>query len=66
VTGQTAGWRRACGASACVEVDTSDPAGVRVRDSKDPDGPTLLFTREEWRLFLRAARDGHFDPDPDR
>jgi hypothetical protein len=27
---------------------------VRVRDSKDPAGPVLAVTRDEWRAFLRT------------
>lgn len=34
---------------------------VPVRDSKDPQGPALLFTRSAWRAFLGAVRDGQFD-----
>jgi hypothetical protein len=34
---------------------------VAVRDSKDPDGPVLLYTRAEWRAFLHGAKAGEFD-----
>lgn len=27
-------------------------------------GPALLVTREEWRVFLVAARNGDFDCEP--
>jgi hypothetical protein len=41
----------------CVEVaDLGD--AVAVRDSKDPDGPVLVVTREEWRTFVRALAIG--------
>jgi hypothetical protein len=32
---------------------------VAVRDSKNPDGPRLTFTRDEWRSFTAniKARD---------
>ncbi len=39
----------------CVEV-AALPGGVAVRDSKDPNGPVLRFTREEWRAFLARVR----------
>ena len=26
--------------------------GIRVRDSKDPDGAELYFTRSEWAVFV--------------
>lgn len=45
----------------CVEV-LLDPAAITLRDSKDPDGPTLTFTPQEWDAFLRGATDGEFDP----
>lgn len=44
----------------CVEV-ASLPDGVTVRDSKDPDGAILMFSRSEWRAFLRGANRGEFD-----
>ncbi|MBL7487422.1 DUF397 domain-containing protein [Frankia sp. AgB1.9] len=45
----------------CVEVAVL-PDGTRVvRDSKDPDGPVLQFTRAEWAAFLSGARDCEFD-----
>ena len=35
----------------CVEV-TPMPKRVLVRDSKDPDGPTLAFPTPAWRTSL--------------
>jgi hypothetical protein len=35
--------------------------GVAVGDSKDPAGPTLLFTPAEWLAFLAGVRAGEFD-----
>ena len=32
-----------------------------MRDSKDPDGPVLAFTRAEWETFLGGAKTGEFD-----
>ncbi len=37
--------------SACVEVAPAS-AGVLVRDSKDPEGPTLAVPTAAWRVFL--------------
>ncbi|WP_344337950.1 DUF397 domain-containing protein [Kitasatospora putterlickiae] len=45
----------------CVEVATIHPAAVPVRDSKDPDGPTLLFPAPAWRSFVAAIQAGEFD-----
>lgn len=55
-------WMRSsrCSNGNCVAV-ARDGDTVLVRDSKDPDGPTLRFTRGEWRAFVAAARDGEFD-----
>jgi Domain of unknown function (DUF397) len=45
---------------ACVEVGFVT-AEVLLRDSKDPDGPVLHFTPDEWNAFLAGVRDGEFD-----
>jgi len=44
----------------CVEVAQNLPGIVAVRDSKDPDGPVLVFTADEWRAFVSGARAGEF------
>lgn len=54
-------WRKASRSSAqgseCVEVaDTG--TGTAVRDSKNPTGPALAFTRSEWRAFAARVRSG--------
>lgn len=57
-------WQRATRCSGvnttCVEVATATD-GVAVRDSKDPAGPVLRFTVEEWRVFVDGVRAGEFD-----
>ncbi|GLW96992.1 DUF397 domain-containing protein [Microtetraspora sp. NBRC 16547] len=45
----------------CVEVASNLPGVIAVRDSKDPDGPRLLFTPAEWRAFVDGVKDGEFD-----
>ncbi|MBG0815573.1 DUF397 domain-containing protein [Planomonospora sp. ID82291] len=45
----------------CVEVADNLPGVVAVRDSKDPDGPKLLFTPAEWRAFVGGVKAGEFD-----
>lgn len=44
----------------CVEVAFVG-GQTAVRDSKDPDGPVLVFTRGEWEAFVAGAADGEFD-----
>lgn len=45
---------------ACVEVSRSVPEAVAVRDSKDPDGPRLVVTPQDWREFTSGVRSGDF------
>jgi hypothetical protein len=35
-----------------------------VRNSRDPFGPVLSFSPEEWVAFLEGANKGEFVPDP--
>ena len=44
----------------CVEVAFVGGAIV-VRDSRNPDGPQLVFTPDEWDAFVDGAKDGEFD-----
>ena len=58
-------WRKSSYSSAnggaCVEVADSLPGVIAVRDSKDPDGPKLMFSRAVWLTFTAAVRDRAFD-----
>jgi hypothetical protein len=45
----------------CVEIAVNLPGVVAMRDSKDPAGPALVFTPEQWQAFLSDARNGEFD-----
>ncbi|MFF3568509.1 DUF397 domain-containing protein [Nocardia jiangxiensis] len=40
---------------ACVEVAWLTAGHVGVRDSKNPDGPALIFTPDEWTAFTTGA-----------
>ena len=56
-------WRKAqrsVGNGACVELAPFDGM-VAMRDSKDPDGPVLVYTPAEWHAFLHGAKAGEFD-----
>jgi hypothetical protein len=46
---------------ACVEIAINIPGVIAMRDSKDPDGPKLVFTPAEWAAFVAGVRDGEFD-----
>ncbi len=45
----------------CVQARTTGTGDVQVRDSKNPDGPVLTFTGDEWGAFLGGAKTGEFD-----
>ena len=45
----------------CVELAGLDDGAVAVRNSRDPRGPALIFTRAEIAAFLRGAKDEEFD-----
>nr|WP_240772595.1 DUF397 domain-containing protein [Nocardia sp. CS682] len=47
--------------SQCVEVAFLDGGRVGVRDSKNPGGPALVFTRGDWAAFLACANRGEFN-----
>jgi hypothetical protein len=34
---------------------------INIRDSKDPEGPILTFTPEEWTAFTLGVKGGEFD-----
>jgi hypothetical protein len=56
-------WRKSAKTQAngqCVEVARVGEA-IAVRDSKDPDGATLIFTVPEFEAFLDGAGKGEFD-----
>lgn len=45
--------------STCVEVALCRGT-VRVRDGKDPTGPVLVFSPDEWHAFEHGVRAGEF------
>jgi hypothetical protein len=47
----------------CIDVADNLPAIVAVRDSKDPHGPNLTFSREEWRAFTNSIKRGELGLD---
>ncbi|MEU4895354.1 DUF397 domain-containing protein [Streptomyces sp. NPDC044780] len=43
----------------CVEVADSLPGIVPVRDSKNPDGPVLIFSNDSWSTFIATLKSPH-------
>lgn len=53
-------WRKGCDSVNCVEVRILKTI-VKIRDSKNPGGPELRFTLEEWEQFKDGINRGAFD-----
>ncbi|MQY13045.1 hypothetical protein SRB5_31850 [Streptomyces sp. RB5] len=45
---------------SCVEVADGYPGVLPVRDSKDPEGPALVFRAEAWTAFVADVKEGRF------
>ncbi|MFG2305286.1 DUF397 domain-containing protein [Actinacidiphila glaucinigra] len=45
----------------CVEVALLAGGEVALRNSRDPHGPALVYTRAEVAAFIAGVRDGEFD-----
>jgi hypothetical protein len=57
-------WRKATKSGsngACVEVARLAEDAIGVRDSKNPDGPVLVFTAADWDAFLDGMAKREFD-----
>ncbi|SPF02454.1 DUF397 domain-containing protein [Streptomyces sp. MA5143a] len=46
---------------SCVEAKRLPDGSVAFRQSKDPDGPALVYSREEIVAFLEGAKAGQAD-----
>ncbi|BBC29228.1 putative toxin-antitoxin system, toxin component [Streptomyces graminofaciens] len=46
---------------SCVEVKRLPDGSVAFRQSTDPDGPALIYSREEMTAFLEGAKAGQAD-----
>ena len=54
-----AAWRKSTysnNGGSCVEVGTGPAGVIAVRDSKNPEGPELAFTSEQWTLFTNRVK----------
>ena len=49
------------GNGTCVEAASVKEGEILVRNSRDPEGPVLSFTKAEWVAFLAGAKAGEFD-----
>ncbi|MGK4584199.1 DUF397 domain-containing protein [Kitasatospora sp. HPMI-4] len=47
----------------CIEVADGFSGIVPVRDSKDPNGPALVFPAEAWSAFVAGVKAGDFAGD---
>jgi len=45
----------------CVEIAELPGGDVAVRNSRDPEGPALIYTAAEIAAFLSASKRGDFD-----
>jgi hypothetical protein len=45
----------------CVEIAVLADDSRAVRDSKDPEGPKLVFAPATWRAFTAAVKRGALD-----
>jgi Domain of unknown function (DUF397) len=61
-------WRLAAGrgapggpAGSGVELAKLPDGQIAVRNSADPDGPALIYTRAEIEALIGGAQDGDFD-----
>ena len=45
----------------CVETTSVKEGEILVRNSTNPEGPILAFTKAEWVAFIIGAKAGEFD-----
>jgi Domain of unknown function (DUF397) len=57
-------WRTSsfcAGTGECVAIAQLPTGHVAMRDTKNPSGPALTFSKSEWAVFVARARAGEFD-----
>jgi hypothetical protein len=59
-------WRvaRKCDGGSCIQVARSTDRSAEtivIGDSKNPDGPVLSYSRDEWTAFVEGVQRGDFD-----
>ncbi|MDH6134240.1 hypothetical protein P3T37_003642 [Kitasatospora sp. MAA4] len=58
-----ASWRKSSfstNGGECIEVADGFPGVMPVRDSKDPQGPALVFPAVSFASFVAAVKSGEF------
>ena len=53
--------RRSNSQGNCVEFAGLPEGAVAMRNSRHPDGPALVYTRDEIAAMILGAKDGDFD-----
>ncbi|KLL10756.1 MULTISPECIES: DUF397 domain-containing protein [Protofrankia] len=53
--------RRSNSQGNCVELARLSSEIIAVRNSRDPNGPALIYTQAEIEALILGARDGDFD-----
>ncbi|HYZ56381.1 MAG TPA: DUF397 domain-containing protein [Streptosporangiaceae bacterium] len=59
-----AAWRksqRSNSQGACVEMARIDAETIAMRNSRDPQGPALIYRREAIATLIDSLKDGDFD-----
>jgi hypothetical protein len=51
---------RRCNSATCIRVASQNDQ-ILIGDSKNPSGPVLSYTRDEWNAFVEGIRYGDFD-----
>jgi hypothetical protein len=52
-----------CSDRGCVGVFEKSDGGVVVGNTQDPQGASLIFSRDEWMAFIAGVKNGEFDVD---
>jgi Domain of unknown function (DUF397) len=62
--GEGVQWRKSTASNPsgnCVEAAALADGSVALRNSRDPAGPALVYTRAEVAAFLAGVKNGEFD-----
>ncbi len=57
-------WRKSIHSNStgnCVELAELPDGDIAVRNSRFPEGPALIYTRDEIRALVMGVKDGEFD-----